>query len=560
MTPAGLDRVTLEIIGGKLHAIADEMAIVLSRTAMSPVIYEVLDFACGLCDAEGQLIAQSNGITLFTGTFGEQLRTIIEKFDGAMAPGDVFMTNDPYAGGTHTADMALVRPVFAEGRIIAYAMAVAHWTEVGGAIAGSLPPDATEVFQEGLRLPGIRLCRDDEFVEGVLDVITANVRLPKNCLGDLNAELAAVRTADARLQETAERYGVERLLRCFAHMLDSSERQSREALAALPDGSYRAHDFIDGDGNSDAQIPIEVAVIIAGQDIGFDFTGCAAQRRAPVNCTHGALLSAVKTVFKALVAPQAPSNDGWFRPITVTIPDGTVFSAQPPAPVGWYYEGSAQASELVWKALAPLAPERFSAGSYMSLCATYICGSDGGSGETFVHIEPQHGGWGATPGRDGASALIAVTDGDTYNYSVELLESKLPVRLRSYRLNTDDGSGAGRYRGGFGCIREYEILADGAFTYGSFGRAVERPWGAEGGKPGTPNYLEIERDGQRKRYSRISRVDLRKGDVIRVVTGGGGGHGDPAERPAEAVAADLRDGYIAAETAERFYGIGGGGR
>jgi len=544
------------IIAGKLAAIADEMGIVLARTAMSPVIYEVLDFACGLCDKDGRLIAQSNGITLFTGTFGPQVRRIIEKFGSDLRSGDVYIMNDPYQGGTHTADVTLIRPIFEHERLIAFSIAVAHWTEIGGAVAGSLPPDATEVFQEGLRMPGLRLCRDDVLSTAITEIIEANVRLPKNCLGDLNAELAAVKIADQRLAEVVQRYGVETLEATFAHLLDHAEKVSAEEVAALPDGVYEARDWVDGDGNSDEPIPVQVAVTIAGERICFDFTGCAAQRRAPINCTRGALVSAVKTVFKAMIAPEAVSNDGWFRPIDIVIPDGTVFSAVPPAPTGWYYEGSAQASELVWKALAALKPDRFSAGSYMSLCATYICADgEGEDGDVFVHIEPQHGGWGGSPGEDGASALIAVTDGDTYNYSIELLEAKLPVRLRSYALNLDDGSGAGRYRGGFGCIREYEILTDGAFAYGSLGRSREPPWGQDGGAPGSCNYLELVRGEDRRRFSRIARLPLRKGDLLRVVTGGGGGLGEARERPEEAIRQDLADGYITPEIAARDYGF-----
>jgi N-methylhydantoinase B len=484
------------------------------------------------------------------------VRRIVEKCGSAFAPGDVFIMNDPYAGGTHTADVALVRPLFAGGRHLGFAIATAHWTEIGGAVAGSLPPDATEIYQEGLRLPGLRLCRDDEISQDVLDLIAANVRLPRNCLGDLQAELAAVRIADTRIRETAERYGAETLEAAFRAILDHAESVARDEVRALPDGIYTARDIIDGDGNQDDPIPVEVTIAVEGDTMRFDFTGCASQRRAPINCTRGALLSAVKTVFKAMIAPEDPSNDGWFRPLEVVVPDGTVFSAVPPAPTGWYYEGSAQASELVWKALAPLKPERFSAGSYMSLCATYICADGGGENDdVFVHIEPAHGGWGATPERDGASGLIAVTDGDTYNYSVELLETKLPVRLRRYALNTGDGSGAGRWRGGFGCVREYEILVDGAFAYGSLGRSSVAPWGQDGGESGTCNYLELVRDGERQRFSRTPRIALKRGDLLRVVTGGGGGVGDPRQRPAEAVRADLADDYIGADEAYRVYGL-----
>jgi N-methylhydantoinase B len=237
----------------------------------------------------------------------------------------------------------------------------------------------------------------------------------------------------------------------------------------------------------------------------------------------------------------------------VIVPPGTVFSAEKPSPTGWYYEASAQASELLWKALAPLAPHRFTAGSYMSLCATYIVGT--GPDGAFVHIEPQHGGWGAAPDRDGASGLIAVTDGDTYNYSIELLEAKLPLLVLRYGFNTEGGAGAGRQRGGYGLSRDYEILCDEALLYGSFGRNRTPPWGMAGGLPGGTNGLGVERRGSYTGFARTPGYKLRRGDIVRIATGGGGGWGPPSERSAEAVRADVADGLLSAEDAARTYGI-----
>ncbi|MBN9508329.1 MAG: hydantoinase B/oxoprolinase family protein, partial [Alphaproteobacteria bacterium] len=539
---AGNDGVTSEIIAGKLLATVDEMAIVLARASMSPVVYEVLDFACGICDAAGDLIAQTNGITLFTGTFSAQVRFIRARFGDAMAPGDTFVTNDPFEGGTHACDFAVIRPVFSGGAVIAYAIAVAHLLDVGGAVAGSLPPDAISVFQEGLRLSGIRLTREDRLLDDVVRIIAENVRLPQLALGDVNAELAAVRIAERRLGETVAKYGLGALQRTFGWILATSEARARAVVAALPDGDYTAGDVIDGDGVSDAPIAVQVVVRIRGDAIEADFTGSSPARGAPINCSRGALTSAVKTVFKALVGPQEPSNEGWFRPLSIIAPAGTVFTAEKPSPTGWYYEGSAQASELVWRALAPLAPERFSAGSYMSLCGTYIAGAtpDG----MFVHIEPQNGGWGATAGRDGASGLIAITDGDTYNYSIELLEAKFPLLLHRYAYNVAGGVGAGQQRGGFGLVREYEIGCDEAVLYGSFGRNATPPWGIAGGTDGSTNAIEVERDGACVRLTRPPRFALRRGDRVRIVTGGGGGWGDPFTRAPESVAADVRAGLL----------------
>ena len=550
-----LDPVTLEIVRGKLLAAADEMGIVIARCSMSPVIYEVLDFACGICDARGQLIVQTNGITLFTGTFALQVESMIRRFGDDMRPGDVFMTNDPFDGGTHTCDIALIKPVFIDDQLEGFAIAVAHWSEVGGAVAGSISPAATEIYQEGIRFPGLRVCRDDVVQADIIELIRENTRLPTMCVGDFNAELAAVRIAETRLREIFEKYGADVVRHTYEHILDTSEQLARQAIAELPDGVYHADDFVDGDGVSDEQIPVCVEVRIEGDEMTFDFTGSSAQRPGPINCAYGALSSSVKTVFKSLVDPQAPSNEGWFRPLHLVCPEGTIFTATKPAPTGWYYEGSAQASELVWKALAELAPDRFSAGSYMSLCGAYFFGRDPKTGDMFVHIEPAVGGWGAQADRDGTGALIATTDGDTYNYSIELFEAKFPLRIRQYALNTEGGAGAGRWRGGFGAVREFEIVADEAHTYCSFGRNIVRPWGLEGGGEGSTNYMEIDHAGETSRVSRISYQELARGDRIRVITGGGGGFGDPHARPPEDVRADVVDGYITADAARDEFGV-----
>lgn len=550
-----VDPVTQEIIEGKLTATVDEMGVVMARTSMSPVIYEVLDFACGLLTYKGELVAQMNGITLFTGTFGTQVKSLIALYGEDLEDGDILLTNDPYSGGTHACDFAIVKPIFFDGRILAYAINVAHYLDVGGSVPGSLAPNAVSVFQEGLRLPGVKVVRSDRFSGEILRIIRENVRLPDIAIGDLTAQVATVRVAARRMDELARKYGVDVVEAAFDHLLTVSEKQARAAIAALPDGTYEAEDIIDGDGVTTDPIAVRVAVTIAGDQLTADFTGCPPAVAGPINCAAGALQSAVRTIFKALVAPQAPSNEGWFRPLAVVAPQGSVFTAEKPSPTGWYYEGSVHASELVWKALAGLMPERFSAGSYTSLCVVYLAGKDA-AGEPFIHIEPQHGGWGASEDADGANALIALTDGDTYNYSVEVIEARFPLLVRRYALNVEGGSGAGRRRGGFGVIRDYEVLEDGATAYCSFGRTQTPPWGAEGGAPGTPNLLQVEdRDGETRNFGREPHIALKRGDLVRIITGGGGGWGEAGSREAEGVRRDVENGYITKEEAKSLYGF-----
>jgi len=551
-----VDAFTLEIVKEKLSAAADEMGVVLARTSMSPIVYEVLDFACGITDARGQVIAQTNGLTLFTGTFGPQVRSVITRYDAEVRPGDIYITNDPYAGGTHKCDMCIVAPIFADSTLMAFAVSITHWIEIGGAVPGSIPPDATEIYQEGLLFPCVRLAREGVENDLVREIICANVRLPRLALGDLDAGTAAVRIGERRVHEACSRYGVTGFTEAAEAILNRGELICRTAVAEIPDGVYRADDHIDGDGISDDEIPITVEVHVEGSNMTVDFTGTAPQARGPINCTWGALHSACKTLFRAITSPGERSNDGCFRSLEVICPPATVFTAQPPAPTGWYYEASAFATEVLWKALAPVLPRRLGAGSYVSLCASYITGRRADTGEVFVLAEPNNGGWGASPDLDGESGLIATTDGDTYNFPVEVVENRFPLLVQRYALNPEVGGGEGRRRGGFGLVREYRILnATGAVAYASFGGSARRPWGLEGGRSGTNNYVEYVRGGEVLRFGRAPRVELAENDRVRVVTGCGGGFGDPLERDPDLVQRDVRAGYLTAEQAHSQYGV-----
>jgi N-methylhydantoinase B len=550
------DAFTREIIRNKLLALTNEMGVVLARTSMSPIVYEVLDFACGICDATGRVIAQDNGLCLFTGTFRPQVESILEKYPTAtMRPGDVYMTNSPYGGGTHNADVALIQPIFAEDRVLAFGISVTHWTEVGGKVLGSLAPDSTEIYQEGLQFPRLRLYREGEINEAIVDIIRANVRLPTMSIGDLNAGVAAVRIAEQRLSDVVARYGLAAVEETFEAILDHGESLALAALARIPAGVYEADDVIDGDGVSEAPIPIQVKVTVAPDRFVADFTGCSPQTLGPINCARGALLSACKTVFKAITAPQQPSNEGLFRPFELLAPEGTVFTAVRPAPTGWYYEASAYATELVWKALARVLPERLSAGSYVSLCAYYI-GGRRPDGEYWVLATPQDGGWGACADRDGENSLIATTDGDTYNYPAEVVETAFPLTMLRNAFNVEAGGGAGRHRGGFGTVREYRIEnPTGGSLLASLGRSVHAPWGIGGGRAGTVNYFEVVRsNGEVIRGGRVTSLPLDRGDIVRIVTGNGGGWGDPRERHGNVVRRDVADGFVSPQAAKEDYG------
>ena len=339
-------------------------------------------------------------------------------------------------------------------------------------------------------------------------------------------------------------------------VLAHGEKIAREALRHIPPGVYEAEDVIDGDGVSEDSIPVRVRVTVTSEKLVADFTGTAPQTKGPINCARGALMSACKTVFKAITAPDAPSNEGLFAPLDVIAPDGTVFTAIRPAATGWYFESSAFATELMWKALAPILPEYLSAGSYVSLCAYYIGGTRP-DGSYWVQATPQDGGWGAGVDVDGESALIATTDGDTYNYPAEVIEQAFPLAMERNALNVAAAGGAGRRRGGFGTIREFRVLnPTGGFLLASLGRSVQRPWGVAGGEQGTNNFFEVVRgDGENVRGGRVTNLPLAAGDLVRVVTGNGGGWGDPQERERDLILEDVRDEYVTPEIARDVYGV-----
>ncbi len=555
MTP---DPFTVEIIREQLIAAAEESFITLGRTSQSPIIYEVLDYACALTDPTGDLIAQANGVPGFLGTLTFAVKAILEKHPHAtMRPGDIFITNDPYSGGgNHLSDVALIAPIFYEDEIVAFSVNKAHWTEVGGMAAGSWTTDSTEIYQEGLQFPAIRLYRAGEPIQGLIDLIAANVRTPERTLGDLYAGVAALRSGERRVVQICQRYGLATFRAAVRAILDHGERLARQALAELPKGTFFAEDWIDDDGLSPDPIYVCVKVTISDEAFIADYTGSSPQVRGPVNCTRTRLHSACRTIFKAITDPGSPVNEGWFRPLQVICPEGTIFTAQRPAPVSTYWETGAYAVDLIWRALFPVLPDRLSAGHSLSVCGTIISGKDE-RGETFILVEPQAGGWGATATRDGESGLVVVGDGETYIMPVEVCEARYPILVEQFSFNTQP-AGAGQFRGGFGLVRDYRILCERAELTTTFGRHRYQPWGGAGGQEGSPNGVAVIPAGQTEPVlwkGKLARYPLRRGDVVRLITGVGGGYGDPLTRDPALVQADVRHGLLTVADARRLYGV-----
>jgi N-methylhydantoinase B len=389
------DPFTMEIVKNALIALGDEMFYALQRTSKSPIIYETLDYAVGATDARGHLIAQGNGVTGFLGTLDGAVLSVLQKFGAdKVRPGDVFVTNDPYeGGGTHLSDVSLVMPIFYEDEVVAFVANKAHWTEVGGKDPGSWTTDATEVYQEGLQFPNVRLFDQGEPNQALLDLISANVRLPDMTLGDLWAGVAALRVGERRFVDLCRRYGKGTILDAMENLLDHGEQMTRLELAKLPRGVFEAEDWIDDDGIGNGPFPVRIKVTISENEFVCDFTGSHSQVPGPINCTRSGLVSEVRAGFKAVTAPHLPTSGGMFRPLNIVCPPNTIFTAERPAPVSTYWETKRYAVDLLWKALAPHVPHRLPAGHFLSVCGTVLSGSHPDTGEFFLLVEPLVGGW-----------------------------------------------------------------------------------------------------------------------------------------------------------------------
>lgn len=553
------DAVTVEVIEHHLVSIAEEMKENIVRTAMSPIIYEVLDFSTGVFDRRGRLAAQASGLAIFLGTLDWAVAAVLEKFGrDDLHPGDVFLTNDPYGGGgTHLNDVVVVMPVFVQRELIGFGASRAHWNDVGGAVPLSIQTNARDLYAEGLRFPVVRLYKSGRLNRDLYDVIAANVRDSERQLGDLKAQIIAGQTAARRMAELARTYGSGTLAAAIDRLQEDAETIARQRLSVIPDGVFYGEDFLDDDGVGGPPTRIRVRVEKTADQLHFDFSGSDPVNPSGYNMSLCALVSACRIVFKAITDPMGLTCDGSFRPLRVTAPPGTVVNAQHPTPVSLYGEPARRAIDAVWRALAPVIPDRLPAGHFGSIAGVAMVGVDDryDPPRPFTYQGPNGGGWGAAPGRDGESVLCCITNGDTRNTPAELIEAQAPLRVRQYALRTDSG-GAGRWRGGLGAVYEFEVLTGGPVSITcALGRTDIPPFGVAGGADGAANVVEVVRDGRvRATLKRVTAFPLEKGDRVFVKTGGGGGYGDPRQRDPSAVAQDLIRGYISREAARGVYG------
>lgn len=552
-----VDPFTVEVIKRALISAAEQMFAAQGRTSKSSVIYEVLDYGCAITDAQGRMIAQANGIPGFIGVLGHAVEDTLGKFGPeGLNEGDIIIINDPYMGGaTHQNDVVLVMPVFYQGRLIMFTGSKAHWSEVGGKDPGSWTTDATEIYQEGLQFPAIKLFERGEEVQSIVEILERNIRTPDMTLGDMRAQAASMKVAAKRIQEICDKYGLDTVLQSTEAYLDQGRQEALEELKSLPKGKFTAEECIDDDGIGGDPVLVKVKVTITDDEFVIDFTGSSKTCRGPINSPRSATLSACKTAYKAVVGPHAHPNDGFFSPLRVIVPEDTVFNPKRPAPVGTFWEGTGHATDLVWKALAEAVPDRITAGHFLSVCATAVSGINDETEEQFIFAEPNAGGWGAGKGKDGENGLVCSGDGDTYALSIEVAETRYPIIVDQFALNIA-GTGHGKYRGGFGLVKDYRAANSEISVTGSFGRSKFPAWGINGGGDGTPNYMMIiPKDGEPERRSRITVRPLRRGDVVRFITGSGGGYGNPRERDPELVLNDVLDEYATLEEARELYGV-----
>ncbi len=545
------DRVTFDIIQNALQAAADEMFVAMRKTAMSAIIYEVLDMGTGICDAKGEIASSGAGIPAFIGVLDKAVKAIIERFDPAtIRPGDVFCTNDPFHGGvTHLNDMVLAMPVFAGDRLIAWTSTIAHWNDVGGKVPGSMSADASEIFQEGLRIPAIKLIDAGVTNQPVIDIMKLNSRLPEFLAGDLWAQIAAVRIGEGRLVELAKKYGTETFLAALDHFMDYGEQVTRGVLRTLPKGRFTLSEEQDN-----GQI-FNVTIDISDDKFVVDLSDNPDQVNTPNNATRDGTIICAQLAMMTLSDVAGLANGGSFRPLEVITRPGSIFDAQSPAPFGFYAELEIRTYDLILRCLAQNLPGRLTAGSFASICGTVVGGPHPETGRHYTIVEPEIGGWGGMEGQDGNSAIFSPFHGETFNCPVEVAEARYGLAVDSLALNLAEG-GEGQWRGGYGISLRYRVLADNNFLTCGYTRFKVAPWGLEGGSDGSTNYLEVIRaDGASSRHNFVTAMPVNKDDVIHVVTGAGGGYGPASKRDPEAVRADVKDGYITAERARAVYGL-----
>jgi len=553
-----VDAVTVEVIRAALNAAAERMRITMIKTAYNHIISESLDFGCAIFDPDVQMIAQGIGLPVFQGHLGFPIQaTIADRGIDAFRDGDVYMHNDPYTGnGNHLNDVAMYAPVFWQGKLTGFVSVKAHWSDVGGPVPSSMQVGSTDFRQEGLRFRSVRLFDQGRLNEEVMRMIAANIRTESGTLKDVQAMIAVCRAGKAYFEEVLGRYGRDTVLEATRVFIEQSERRTRAELARIPAGVYRAVGHFDNDGIAlDRPVRVEMAIAIADGGMTVDFAGSSPQVTGPFNCGDAITISACRLLIKCLTTPLDPVDEGCFRPLTVIIPPRSVLAAEEPAPTARYYVPINLLIDLGLRALAPAIPDRIPAASYGDQMPTIAFGTHPETGRLFIQGDLNAGGTGGRPGYDGESAMIIFGGSTARNNPVEVVESRIgSMRILRYGLRQDSG-GAGRHRGGLGIERVYQFQSPAFITF-SLERKATPPWGLWGGKDGAVNGVEITSpDGARRHVRKATQHPIAAGEIVRIMSGGGGGYGLPSERDRDAIRRDVAEGYVSEEAARRDYAV-----
>jgi N-methylhydantoinase B/oxoprolinase/acetone carboxylase alpha subunit len=562
-----VDQITMQVINNFLVTTAREMGVAMMNTSYSPLFNEGLDFSCAVFDETGEMIAQAEfcpahlGAILFIVEW-----TIHEVGVENFKPGDVILHNDPFRGGCHLPEFCVIKPVFYQDEVVAFVTNIGHMTEVGGKVPGGFAGDASEVFQEGIRLPPVKIVEGGQDRDDIWNIILSNVRTPRYAYGDLKAMIGSLYVGERRVLELLDRYGVETYCEMKGAIKDYSERRMREEIVNMPDGVYSyEHYAIDNDGITDKPLKLRVTVIIEGDEMIVDYTGSDKQARGPVNCTYGVTASATYNALLHLTDRDIPSNHGCYRPVTIIAPPGTIVNVEyPGASVGGNSEIHPHLVMAIYGALKDAIPDRVSAfdGGTSELLA--IGGIHPDTGEVFANLSNEGCGWGGRATKDGNDALC-IPNGNCAIAPIEVLETRYPILHREFSLNEGSG-GAGQNRGGLGYTREIQIQAEEMRVSGFIERNVIEPEGFFDGKPGKRSAFLVK-VGDHDDYEtmkqafntacdgKFSDAYMYEGDVIRLVTSGGGGYGDPLKRDFERIERDVAEGYISREQAESDYKV-----
>jgi len=555
------DPARFEVVKNALYSAAEEMKIVLAKTAYSPLLKVAGDYSCGIFDGAGDMVAQGPDLPIHLGSMPDAVRAVIATHP-EVEPGDVFIHNDPYHGGSHLPDVNVVAPAFFADRLLGFGCVRAHWPDIGSATPGSYGA-VTEIYGEGLRMPPVRLYRNGRPDPDIERLIFANVRTPAERRGDLRAQVAANRRGALRLEALAKKYGADELLEIMNEVLDYSETMMRAALRLLSDGEASFEDVFDGDGvlapGADADEPFMVRIRVCkrGDTITADFAGSDGQVPGPMNAPLTVTASGVYCALKMIADPKSliPPNSGCWRPVTVTAPPGSVVNAQPPAPVVYAnHEISHRVADMVMAAMFQISPENVMAASQGTSAVATFGGVDPRNAERYVSYESLKGGFGARPVKDGINA-VASTVSNMMNTPIEILEMSFPLRVEEYALIPDSG-GAGTWRGGLGARRIWRVLGHKAHAAVCCERRLTPPFGLAGGRSGGPMrlWLEMPDGGKRPLNSKGAFVVPANGRVV-MEAPGSGGYGLPAGRDPASLREDLADGYVTEEAARRDYGI-----